>query len=300
MSLPAEFSPTTYPLCTATMAHTHADSGVSCADPTRTFRSPADESNFATTYVVPSATTTAAAAPLFPVHAIDSKVKEHPPTSHVLFDMDGLLLDTEIVYTRATQKIVSRYGKVFDWSLKSNMIGRPSIDSAHYLIDALALPISAEDYLLERDLLMRQTFPFCQPLPGAKNLVQHLSTHAVPIAVATSSSRDLYEIKTQNHSWFSLFNAVVTGDEPEVKRGKPAPDIFLCAAERIGALPETTLVFEDAPSGLTAAKAAGMRAVVVPDANMDKGRYAEADLIISSLREFSPEEFGLPDFVEYQ
>ena len=216
--------------------------------------------------------------------------------SHVLFDMDGLLLDTEIVYTRATQQIVGRFGKAFDWSLKSNMIGRPSTDSAQYLIDMLSLPISVEDYLAERDHLMRAGFSSCTPLPGAKELVFHLSAHAIPIAVATSSNRDLFEVKTQNHSWFALFDAIVTGDEPDVKRGKPAPDIFLSAARRIGAPPETTLVFEDAPSGLAAAKAAGMRVVVVPDANMDKTRYTGADLILDSLLKFSPGEFGLPEF----
>lgn len=216
--------------------------------------------------------------------------------SHVLFDMDGLLLDTEIVYTDATQKIVGQFGKVFDWSIKSNMIGRPSTESAQYLVDTLSLPISAEDYLQQRDVLMRKAFPSCQPLPGAKRLVEHLSAHEVPIAVATSSSRDLFEVKTQNHPWFSLFKAIVTADEPDVKNGKPAPDIFLSAAGHIGARPGTTLVFEDAPSGLVAAKAAGMHVVVVPDANMDKTRYIGADLILDSLLEFSPDEFGLPQF----
>ena len=177
-----------------------------------------------------------------------AKMQAKQSISHVLFDMDGLLLDTEIVYTRATQQIVGRFGKVFDWSVKSNMIGRPAVDSAQYLIDTLALPISVEDYLAEREGLMRAGFSSCDPLPGAKKLVSHLSAHAIPIAVATSSNRDLFEVKTQNHAWFALFDAIVTGDEPDVKRGKPAPDIFLSAAQRIGAPPETTLVFEDAPS----------------------------------------------------
>lgn len=214
--------------------------------------------------------------------------------THILFDMDGLLLDTEIVYTQVTQKIVGRYGKVFDWSIKSNMIGRPSADSAQYLVEALSLPISPQDYLAEREVFLRETLPRCQALPGAKRLVEHLTHHDIPIAVATSSSRDLFEIKTQNHNWFSLFKVVVTGDDPGVKRGKPAPDIFLRAASQLGANPESTLVFEDAPSGLAAAKAAGMRTVVVPDVNMDKLRYAGADLIIDSLLEFAPAEFGLP------
>ena len=213
---------------------------------------------------------------------------------HILFDVDGLLLDTEIIYTQATQQIVARYGKIFDWSIKSNMIGRPSADTARYLVEALSLPFSPEDYLAERDVLLREAFPRCQALPGAKKLVEHFTDHDIPIAVATSSSRDLFELKIQNHQWFSLFDVIVTGDDPAIKQGKPAPDIFLCAARILDANPESTLVFEDAPSGLAAAKAAGMQVVVVPDVNMDKSRYAGADLIIDSLLEFAPSEFGLP------
>ena len=217
--------------------------------------------------------------------------------THVLFDMDGLLLDTEILYTRVTQAIVGRYGKTFDWSIKSNMIGRRSEDSARYLIETLGLPIAPEDYLTERDVLLRQAFPSCEPLPGAKKLVAHLARHTIPMAVATSSSREMFELKTQNHPWFGLFDAVVTGDDTEVRQGKPAPDIFLRAAGLIGAAPDHTLVFEDAPSGLYAAKAAGMRVVIIPDANMDKTRYHDADLILDSLLEFMPPDFGLPEMV---
>ena len=219
----------------------------------------------------------------------------HPaPATHALFDMDGLLLDTEIIYTRVTQRIVGRYGKTFDWSIKSNMLGRRSEESSRYLVDALDLPISAEDYLRERDELMKQEFPSCTELPGAKRLVTHLRENDVPIAVASSSSRELYEIKTRNHSWFSLFDAIVTGDDPEIGHGKPAPDIFLYAASLIGASASGTLVFEDAPSGLAAATAAGMRTIAVPDPHMEKSRYDGAAMILDSLTEFSPADFGLP------
>lgn len=208
--------------------------------------------------------------------------------------MDGLLLDTEIIYTQVTQRIVGAFGKEFNWSIKSNMIGLPSLESARYLVEALSLPIKPEDYLRQRDAFLRAAFPSCQALPGAQLLVNHLAVNRVPIAVATSSSREFYDLKTEQHPWFSLFNAVVTADNAQVKHGKPAPDIFLYAAQVIGAQPQSTLVFEDAPSGLAAAKAAGMRAVVVPNVNMDKSRYTGADLIIDNLLEFKPEAFGLP------
>ncbi|MGI9311176.1 MAG: HAD-IA family hydrolase [bacterium] len=214
--------------------------------------------------------------------------------THALFDVDGLLLDTERIYTEITQRIVGRYGKTFEWSVKGNMIGRPSLDAARYLVEALALPLRAEDYLAERDALLRAAFPACDALPGAEALVRHLHRNGVPMAVATSSARDLYDLKVSRHrGWFDLFDAVVTGDDPAVARGKPAPDIFLAAAERIGAPARATLVFEDSPSGLAAGVAAEMRVIAVPDANMDNARYAQADWIIPSLRAFDPRKYGL-------
>ena len=218
------------------------------------------------------------------------------PAQFALFDMDGLLLDTEIIYTQVTQRIVGRFGKTFDWSLKGNMIGLPDTVSANYLVRALQLPISVEDYLHERDQLLRAKFPSCKAMPGAENLIRHLHNHHIPIAVATSSSREFFALKTSNHQdWFELFNIVVTGDDPDVKRGKPAPDIFNVASKRLAASPQNTLVFEDAPSGLAAGIAAGMRVIVVPDPNMDKSRYRRAERILNSLKEFNPAEFGLPD-----
>ncbi len=218
------------------------------------------------------------------------------PARFALFDMDGLLLDTETIYTQVTQHIVGRFGKTFDWSIKGNMIGLPAMVSANYLVRTLQLPISAKTYLEERDQLLRTQFPSCKAMPGAENLIRTLHDQGVPIAVATSSSHDLFQSKTSNHQhWFALFNVIVTGDDPEVKQGKPAPDIFNVAAKRLNATPQNTLVFEDAPSGLAAGIAAGMRVIVVPDMNMDKSRYQDAERILNSLEEFNPEEFGLLD-----
>jgi len=220
-----------------------------------------------------------------------------PPANAILFDVDGLLLNTEIVYTNVTSEIVGRYGKRFDWSLKANMIGCAELESARYLVGALDLPISPEEYLADRNAMLRAGLARCDAMPGAERLVRHLKRHGVPIAVATSSTMELFKIKKSRHTdWFALFDATVTGSSPEVTRAKPAPDIFNAAASKLGARSDATLVFEDAPSGLAAGQAAGMRVIVVPDPNMDRGRYAGATEILDSLEDFEPEKYGLPGF----
>jgi pseudouridine-5'-monophosphatase len=217
--------------------------------------------------------------------------------THVLYDMDGLLLDTEPFYTEVTQAIVGRYGHTFDWTVKSRMIGKKAADSARILVDALRLPITPEDYLRERESMLATLFPAAQAMPGARRLTMHLASHGVPQAVASSSHRRDFELKiTQHREWFACFQCVVLGDDPEVKRGKPAPDIFLTAAARIGAVPSKCLVIEDAPSGVDAARAAGMFVVAVPNPAMSFDAFSDATQILSSLESFDPALWGLPAY----
>ena len=217
------------------------------------------------------------------------------PVTHVLFDMDGLLLDTEPFYTEVTQAIVGRYGHTFDWTVKSRMIGKKASDSARILVDALQLPITPEDYLREREAMLATLFPSAQAMPGAKRLTEHLARHGVPQAVASSSHRRDFELKiTRHREWFACFQCVVLGDDPEVKRGKPAPDIFLAAAARIGAVRSQCLVIEDAPSGVEAARAAGMQVVAVPNPAMKAEAFRDATQVLSSLEYFDPALWGLP------
>ena len=215
-----------------------------------------------------------------------------PPT-HVLFDLDGTLLDTEPMYTEATQAIVSRFGKRYDWTLKKRTIGGGAVRGAEIVIEALELPLTVEQYLAERDIKLEVLFARAEPMPGAVALVEALAAAGVGLGVATSSSRELCELKLARHPFAKRFSAIVCSDDPGVLRSKPAPDLFLMAAERLGAQPSSCLVIEDAPNGVAAAAAAGMPCIALVDPNLRDADFGTALAKLDSLTELTLELLGL-------
>ena len=140
--------------------------------------------------------------------------------SHVIFDLDGVLL----IRSRspaATQAVVGEFGKTFDWALKSKMMGRHELDAARDLVETLSLPISAEEYLRRQLPIASTLFRASREIPGAESFVRSLAERRMPIAIGTSSSLDLFHMKTSHHAWFSLFAAVVSGDHADVHALKP-------------------------------------------------------------------------------
>lgn len=210
--------------------------------------------------------------------------------------------DTEKFYTEVQEIILARYNKTFDWSLKAKMMGKKAIEAAHVFVEETGISdsLTAEDFLAEREDMLRSLFPTSELMPGASRLIRHLHANGIPICLATGSHRRHFELKTQRHGeLFLLMHHVVLGDDPEVKQGKPSPDIFLAAAKRFegGPIdPQNIIVFEDAPSGVCAAKSAGMIAVMVPDPRLDSSFHGAADQVLSSLLDFNPSDWGLPPF----
>ncbi|XP_037711593.1 probable pseudouridine-5'-phosphatase isoform X1 [Drosophila subpulchrella] len=220
--------------------------------------------------------------------------------THCIFDMDGLLLDTERLYTVATEMILEPYGKAYPFEVKELVMGLQTEPLSRFMVEHYELPFSWEEYARQQranaEILMRNA----QLMPGAERLLRHLHANKVPFCLATSSGADMVELKSNQHrELFSLFNHKVCGStDKEVVQGKPAPDIFLVAASRFAVPPKASdcLVFEDSPNGVTAGNSAGMQVVMVPDPRLSPEKTSHATQVLGSLADFKPELFGLPPF----
>ena len=183
----------------------------------------------------------------------------------VIFDMDGLLIDTEVLARVTWRMAASDCGFELDDALFEQLVGRTRRDSGVILTDRFGDGFSLETFrarcsshwevvVAERGIALK---------PGALELLAVLDARRLPRAVATSTGRDGAERSLALAGVLDRFPVLVTGDL--VERGKPAPDIFLLAAERLGVAPDACLVLEDSISGIRAADAAGMTPVMIPD-----------------------------------
>lgn len=214
----------------------------------------------------------------------------------VIWDMDGVLLDTEPVYLEVENGITSRYGKSIHTVLPK-LLGRRMQECAETIVSELELPMTVEEFLTERNEKLFEKMPDCKIMPGVWEMVVHLKKNGIKSAIATSSPAHLLSVKRSGKDeFFTLFDAIVCGDD--VVNGKPDPEIFLRAASKIDTKPEDCIVFEDAPSGIRGAIAAGMKCVALPNSKVDMNIYEEASptFIVSSANvlDFDLSQVGLP------
>ncbi len=180
----------------------------------------------------------------------------------ILFDMDGLMVDTEPLARAAWERVLAPYGHTMTDALYGQMLGRRTHESAQLVLDALPLPLAREELVTLKTALFLESLADGVPvMPGLFTLLEAVERRGLPWAVATSTPRDVAEIILGKLGVAGRYGALAAGDE--VAHGKPAPDIFLLAAARLGAAPPACLALEDSAAGCAAAVAAGMRVVAV-------------------------------------
>lgn len=207
----------------------------------------------------------------------------------VIFDMDGLLVDSEATWSTADREFLAHYGKTYRPIDKSRFMGSGVREFIKFIKKKFAIDGNEEKLLSERmGIFQRLVNKNLKLMPGAKNLLKELSKNGYPLAMATGNTRQMMDLMTENLKIRKYFNVTVSNDE--VPHGKPAPDIFLEAARRLGVKPSQCVVLEDAVNGVLAAKAAGMRAIAVCDQRYNKPEsFTEADMVVGSLKEVSSE-----------
>ncbi|GMM53572.1 putative hydrolase [Maudiozyma humilis] len=191
-----------------------------------------------------------------------------------LFDMDGLLINTEDIYTITCNEILEKYNKgPLTWDVKLQLQGLPGFEAGTKLLEHYGLPLTFEEFNKMNVASQDTKWPTCQFLPGALELIKYLHEHNIPIALCTSSNQTKFLAKTSHLTdGFDLFDAVTTGDDPRLAngRGKPCPDIWQIGLKKLNdkygtsITPEECIVFEDGKPGVISGKAFGGSVVWVP------------------------------------
>jgi HAD superfamily hydrolase (TIGR01509 family) len=207
----------------------------------------------------------------------------------VIFDLDGVLADSEPWWNEIDKKLLGEYGVIYRGEYHRNVLGVSYRLAVEFYKKAFALTAPTEELMRRRGEIAAEFFANRVGLfPSTRAVLEELRRMNLHLAVATSSVSASARPFLDRHQLTAFFDIVVTGDE--IERGKPHPDIYLCAAKRLGVLAGGCLVIEDALSGIAAAKAAGMRAAAIPDTRfVDAGEYEkEADYVLGGLSEIPP------------
>jgi len=206
----------------------------------------------------------------------------------VIFDLDGVLVDSEHVWDKARRELAAERGRSWPETATRDMMGMSSLEWSRYMHDEVGVPDPPEQ--ISREVVRRLEEIYRRDLPlveGAVEAVQRLAARW-PLGLASSSNRELIDLVLELSELARYFRATVSSEE--VRRGKPEPDVYLEAAQRLEVSPERCAAVEDSDAGIRSARAAGMRVLAIPNPRYSPRDDALelADLVLSSLAELTP------------
>jgi HAD superfamily hydrolase (TIGR01509 family) len=207
----------------------------------------------------------------------------------VVFDLDGLLLDSEHLWDEAREALARERGGRWHERAQADMMGMSSPEWSRYMHDEIGLAESPEEITAEVVRRMEELYGERLPLlPGAREAVERLAARW-PLGLASSSNRPLIDLALELSGLAPLFRATVSSEE--VARGKPAPDVYLETARRLGVSPNRAAAIEDSHNGILSAAAAGMHVVAIPNNRFPphEEALATADVVLRSLEELTPD-----------
>jgi HAD superfamily hydrolase (TIGR01509 family) len=200
----------------------------------------------------------------------------------VIFDMDGLMFDTETLFFLAEDEVAKIYGKTFTLDIQVKMMGQKGVHAIETMCRELGIIEDPEKVMQERDEkyieLLKTT---SKPMVGLLELLDFLDAHSIRKAIATSSNRIWVDILLSRAAISNRFEYIVTGQD--VRVGKPDPEIYLKAVEFLQVPARSCLVLEDSINGIRSGKAAGCIVVAVPDSHTAHQDFSESDYVVSSL-----------------
>jgi HAD superfamily hydrolase (TIGR01509 family) len=207
----------------------------------------------------------------------------------VVFDLDGVIIDSEQLWDEVREGLARERGGRWSEQAQADMMGMSSTEWSRYMHEVVGLPEPPEE--INREVVRRMLARYSEHLPlieGAVDAVKRLAAHW-PLAVASSSNRELIDHVLELSGLAPCFKVTVSSEE--VERGKPAPDVYLEAARRLGAEPSRTVAIEDSASGIRSAHAAGMHVVAIPNRAFPPPAdvFALASVVLESIKDLDPE-----------
>ena len=207
----------------------------------------------------------------------------------VVFDLDGVLIESEQVWDAAREQLVRERGGTWHDRATKDMMGMSSKEWSRYMHDRLGVPMDPDE--INDEVVRRVASAYQHDLPLLPHAVKTVSELARrwPLGVASSSNRPIIDLVLDRSGLAECFAAIVSSEA--VERGKPAPDVYLAAAQRLGVAHVDCVAVEDSTNGIKAAVAAGMRTIAVPNRQFrpDDAVLVSAAVVVPSLAEVTPD-----------